>query len=79
MKKIAYDKGLDDDEWRETNFSETELAEARSSNMRQPTADELIKGAERFGPEGIIESAILLPQFEYQRVQRALAALKKGK
>lgn len=75
MRKITFDKDMDDETWRDTNFSETELAAARSSNTHQPTADALIKAAEKFGTDGILDSAILLPQFEYKRVQRAITNL----
>lgn len=79
MRKIAYDSSLDDTEWRETNFSESELQAAFNSNAKQPTVDELIAAAQKYGVDGILESAILLPQFDYQRVARALAKMKGGK
>lgn len=75
MRRISYDLQMDDEEWREANFSEIELAAARASNTHQPTVAQLIAAAEKYGPDGILDSAILLPQFEYQRVARALAKL----
>lgn len=75
--KVAYDFDLDVEEWREMNFSEEQLAAARSSNTKQPTAKELIAAAQKYGPDGILESAILLTQYQYKEVEVALAKMEK--
>lgn len=74
--KIVYSSDFDDDEWRDVNFSEEKLAAARTSNTKQPTAEELIKAAEKYGPDGILDSAILLPQFKYKKVADALKKMR---
>lgn len=70
-----YDKALDDDAWREQNFSQELLHSARYTTVKQPTVKELIAAAERFGTEGILETAVLLSQGEYRKVETAVKKL----
>lgn len=71
----AYDPELTDDEWREANFTDEKLASATHTGGKQPTADELIRAARKYGKEGILDAAILLPQRQYQKVEKALKSL----
>lgn len=70
--RIAYDPELDDTQWREQNFSATDIASASHTGARQPTVEELVKAAGKYGPEGILESAIGLTQSQFHRVHDAL-------
>lgn len=72
LVKVTYDPSLTDDEWREINFDQTDIASSRVCNVPQPTAAELLKAAKRFGPEGILDTAIHLSQNDYRKVEAAL-------
>lgn len=75
MRRVAYDTSWDDEEWRDVNFSESEILAASNTGIRQPTYKELIKAAEKYGTDGILESAIMLRQFEYKKVAEAVVKL----
>jgi hypothetical protein len=60
---------LTDDEWREQKFSEEELMSAKLLG-EPPTLAQLSSHMERFGPEGILESAILLPRVQYEKLEK---------
>lgn len=74
----TYNPEWDDETWREENFSEELLHSSRYAGLRQPTAKELISAAQRFGVEGILESAVLLSQSDYRKVEDAIKKLIKG-
>lgn len=74
--KIAYDPTLDDDEWREVNFSEDQIEGARSLGA-SPSVDKLLSHARRFGTDGIRESGIMLTQGQYRRLERGLIEIEK--
>lgn len=74
-----YDPALDDDEWRKANFSEVKIASASNTNANQPSVAELLKAAEKYGTDGILESAIALSQSDYKRVEEAVVKLNGGK
>lgn len=44
---------------------------------RETTLDDLLKHLERFGPEGILESATHLGENEYQRLTEAVQKEKR--
>lgn len=67
----AYDPALDDDEWREVNFRDDVLQSAlRLGRVASATA--LIEYARKHGKDGILESAIMLGQWDYRKVEEAL-------
>lgn len=47
--------------------------------MTQPTFDQLLAHAHRYGPEGILESAGSLDPKEQERLRNALKEIKKEK
>lgn len=69
-----YDPSLSDDEWREANFDEPVLRSAQRLGHIE-SATKLIEYAKKYGPEGISESAIMLGQDGYKRVEEALKKL----
>lgn len=71
---MIYDETLSDDEWRAANFPQDVLhSAARMGVVASATA--LIKYAEKFGVDGIAESAIMLGQSDYRKVERELRKL----
>lgn len=78
-RRFVYDGEMDDEEWRDANFSDVEIASANSINAHQPTAEQLIKAAEKNGTDGILESAILLNQWHFKKVATAVKRINGGK
>lgn len=60
---------LTDDEWREEKFSQEQLISARL--MGNPPSFEALKNyIERFGPDGVLETAIMLPRAQYEQLEK---------
>ena len=73
---MHYDPELTDDEWREENFSTAALHSAsRLGFVGTPAA--LIQYAKKYGADGILESAIMLGQENYRKVEEAVAPRKR--
>lgn len=70
-----YDESLTDDEWRELNFP-TDVLHASARMGHVASASALIKYADKNGPEGLLESAIILGQADYRKVEKALRGVK---
>jgi hypothetical protein len=73
-----YDPELTDDEWREANFPEDVIHSARILG-KIATATRLIAYAKQFGVDGVLESAIMLSQDDYRRVEREIRKLPQPK
>ena len=74
-----------DDDWRAEHFTEEQLAgnviASRSSSGREPGFEALCRALDKYGPEGILESAIHLPREQYEKLEKKVKAAsgKKGK
>jgi len=70
-----------DEEWRAQRFSDEELAGARLSDRQfgASTYKELLAALERFGPDGILETAILLPRAQFERLEQRVKGAPKQK
>lgn len=70
----VYDPELTDEEWRTENFpSDVIFSAARMGHVA--SASKLIAYAETHGVDGILESAIMLGQDDYKRVEAACKKL----
>lgn len=63
---------LTDDEWREETFTEEQLNSARIQDLQfgASTFKQLKDALAKFGPEGILESAINLPRKQYEELAK---------
>lgn len=73
---MLYDPALTDDEWREENFTEDVLRSAQRMG-HVSSAAKLIEYAKKYGADSILESAIMLGQADYKKVEAALKKLPK--
>jgi hypothetical protein len=71
MNATAPDIELTDDEWREQKFSPEELIAARLMGEPPPFAA-LKECITRFGPDGVLETAILLPRAQYEKLEQII-------
>lgn len=68
---------MNDDEWRAEKFSEEELIGAR---LLGPVSFAALKQAlERHGPDGILESAVLLPRKQYEALEALVRKAPKAR
>ena len=62
---------LTDDEWREQKFTQEQLITARLLGT-PPSFTDLKQYIERFGPDGVLESAIMLPRSQYEQLEKII-------
>jgi hypothetical protein len=67
---------MTDEEWRESKFTQEQIHSAR--RMGPIAFDDLVKHLERFGPDDILDSAVLLSRGEYEVLAALVLAAKKG-
>ena len=72
---------LTDDEWREQTFDEETLISARLTRAQvggnDPTLSQLKGALDKYGPEGILESAVLLPRKQYEELAKLVRKAPK--
>lgn len=66
------ERELTDDEWREETFPEELLISARLSKKhgKDPSFGQLKNYIEKYGPDGVLETAVLLPRRQYEELER---------
>lgn len=71
---IVTEPELTDEEWREQTFGEERLLSDRLASAqtggRDPSLSQLKDALERFGPDGILESAVHLPRAQYEQLAK---------
>ena len=71
-------KPLTDDEWREETFSYEDLISARlNERFGKTTFTQLRSALEKYGPDSILESAIMLPREEYEKLEKLVRKAPK--
>lgn len=72
---------LTDDEWREETFDEETLISARLTRAQtggtDPTLKQLKGALAKYGPDGILESAVLLPRKQYEELAKLVRKTPK--
>jgi len=66
----------------EDNFTEDQLASERANRragVRQPNYTSLIAHMERWGPEGVVESAVHLPEDQFEKLALKAKKMKYDK
>lgn len=73
---------ITEDEWRTQRFSEEQLASARlteaQTGSRKVTLKDLRTALEKYGPDGILDSAIFLPRHQFEELEE-LVRVAEGK
>ncbi len=69
-----------DDEWRAETFGEAAVISARISDATMGTASftALLAAMRANGPDGVLESAILLPRSQYERLAEEAKRFRKN-
>lgn len=69
---------VSDEEWREEKFTEEELISARlNERFGSVTLTQLKDALAKYGPDGILETATLLPRRQYEELEQLCKKVAK--
>lgn len=71
------DKEQTEDEWREGKFRPEQLISARLNGSSTVTLKQLKGALDKYGPDSILETGVLLPRAEYEELERLVRKAPK--